>query len=100
MNQMAMMRLKKMQREMEAAQKKLQETVFTGTSAGIVTVQVRGDNEVVSIKIDPEAFESKDDIEMIEDSIVAAIADAKKKIDAETAKVLGPLAGGLPGGLF
>ncbi len=61
----------------------------------MVTVEVKGNHEVVSVKIDPDALESKDDIEMIEDTIVAALNDATKKLEAESQKVLGGF-----GGLF
>ena len=103
MNQQAMMRLKKMQKQMMDAQKQLEETVFTGSAGGgMVTVQVKGTHEVLSVTIDPEALESKDDIEMIQDSIVAALNDASKKIDSESQKLLGGFGGGLGGfgGLF
>lgn len=100
MNQQAMMRLKKMQKQMMEPQEKLEATVFTGTAGGgMVTVEVKGNHEVVSVKIDPDALESKDDIEMIEDTIVAALNDATKKLEAESQKVLGGFGGGF-GGLF
>ena len=100
MNQQAMMRLKKMQKQMMEAQEKLEATVFTGTAGGgMVTVEVKGNHEVVSVKIDPDALESKDDIEMIEYPIVAALNDATKKLEAESQKVLGGFGGGF-GGLF
>lgn len=100
MNQQAMMRLRKMQKQMEEAQAKLESTVFTGTAGGgMVTVEVKGTHEVVSIKIDPDALESKEDVEMIEDTIVAALNDANKKIESESQKVLGGFGGGF-GGLF
>ena len=100
MNQQAMMRLKKMQKQMMEAQEKLEATVFTGTAGGgMVTVEVKGNHEVVSVKIDPDALESKDDIEMIEETIVAALNDATKKLEAESQKVLGGFGGGF-GGLF
>ena len=103
MNQQMMMRLKKMQKQMMDAQKQLEETVFTGTAGGgMVTVEVKGTHEVLSITIDPDALESKDDIEMIQDSIVAALNDANRKLDNESQKVLGGFGGGLGGfgGLF
>ena len=103
MNQQAMMRLKKMQKQMMDAQKQLEETVFTGSAGGgMVTVQVKGTHEVLSVTIDPDALESKEDIEMIQDSIVAALKDASKKIDSESQKLLGGFGGGLGGfgGLF
>ena len=100
MNQQAMVRLKKMQKQMMEAQEKLEATVFTGTAGGgMVTVEVKGNHEVVSVKIDPDALESKDDIEMIEDTIVAALNDGTKKLEAESQKVLGGFGGGF-GGLF
>lgn len=89
-----------MQKQMMEAQEKLEATVFTGTAGGgMVTVEVKGNHEVVSVKIDPDALESKDDIEMIEDTIVAALNDATKKLEAESQKVLGGFGGGF-GGLF
>lgn len=95
-----MMRLKKMQKQMMEAQEKLEQTVFSGTAGGgMVRVEVKGTHEVVRISIDPDALESKDDIEMIEDSIVAALNDAMKKIDEESQKALGGFGGGF-GGLF
>ena len=103
MNQQAMMRLKKMQKQMMDAQKQLEESVFTGTAGGgMVTVEVKGTHEVLSVTIDPDALESKEDIEMIQDSIVAALNDASKKIDSESQKLLGGFGGGLGGfgGLF
>lgn len=99
MNQQAMMRLKKMQKQMMEAQEKLEKTIFTGTAGGgMVTVEVKGSHEVVSVKIDPDALESKEDIEMIEDTLVAALNDANKKLEAETQKVMGAFGGGF--GLF
>lgn len=102
MNQAAMMKIRKMQKEMMENQKRIEETVFTGKAGGgMVMVEVTGAHEVKKVTIDKDCFESKDDIEMIEDSIVAAFNDAMKQIDAETEKSLGGLSG-MPGlgGLF
>ena len=97
MNQQQIMRIKKMQKQMMEAQEKLESTVFTGTAGGgAVAVEVRGDHEVVSVKIDPEALE--DDVEMVQDMIVSALNDANKKIEAESQKLLGGFGGGM--GLF
>ena len=97
MNQAQMMRLRKMQKEMMEAQERLEQTVFTGTAGGgVVKVEVKGNHEVVSVEIDPEA--AKDDIEMVQDMIVLAINDANKKIEAETQKSLGGFGAGM--GLF
>jgi DNA-binding YbaB/EbfC family protein len=97
MNQQQMMKLRKMQKQMMEAQQKLEETIFTGTAGGgIVTVEVKGNHEVVSVNIDQEA--AQDDIEMVQDSIVLALNDANKKIEEESQKLLGGFGGGM--GLF
>ena len=97
MNQAQMMRLRKMQKQMMEAQEQLENSVFTGTAGGgVVEAQVKGNHEVVSIKIDPEAIE--DDLEMVQDMIVLALNDANKKIEAESQKLLGGFGGGM--GLF
>ena len=96
MNQQAMMRLKKMQKQMMEAQEKLEATVFTGTAGGgAITVKVKGSHEVVSVEIDEEL--AKDDLEMVQDMIVIALNDANKKIEVETQKSLGGFGGGIPG---
>ena len=77
MNQQAMMRLKKMQKQMMEAQEKLESTVFTGTAGGgVVTVEVKGSHEVLSVTIDEEA--AKDDLEMVQDMIVLALESSLK----------------------
>ena len=97
MNQAQMMRLRKMQKQMMEAQEQLENSVFTGTAGGgVVEAQVKGNHEVVSIKIDPEAIE--DDLEMVQDMIVLALNDANKKVEAESQKLLGGFGGGM--GLF
>lgn len=102
MNQAAMMKIKKMQKEMMENQKRIEETVFTGKAGGgMVSVEVTGSYEVKKVTIDKDAFESKEDIEMIEDSIQAAFNDAFKQISEETEKSMGAFSG-MPGlgGLF
>lgn len=97
MNQAQMMRLRKMQKEMMEAQERLEQTIFTGTAGGgVVKVEVKGNHEVVSVKIDEEA--AKDDIEMVQDMVALAMNDANKKIEAETQKSLGGFGAGM--GLF
>ena len=96
MNQQAMMRLKKMQKQMMEAQEKLEATVFTGTAGGgAITVKVKGSHEVVSVEIDEDL--AKDDLEMVQDMLVIALNEANKKIEAETQKSLGGFGGGFPG---
>ena len=94
MNQQQMLKLKKMQKQMMDAQAKLEASVFTGTAGGgMVTVEIKGTHEVLSVKIDPEALESKEDIEMIEDTLVAALNDANKKLEDATQKIMGGFGG-------
>ena len=94
MNQQQMMRLRKLQKQMEEAQAKLETTVFKGTAGGgVVSVEIKGSHEVVSVTIDPEA--AKDDIEMVQDMVVIALNDAMKKIDEESSKIMGGFGGGL-----
>lgn len=103
MNQQAMMKLRKMQKQMEEAQAKLEQTVYTGTAGGgMVKVEVKGNHEVLSVTIDPDALESKEDIAMIEDSIVAALNDANKKLEKDASETMGAFTGGFGGfgGLF
>lgn len=94
MNQQQMMRLRKLQKQMEEAQAKLEATIFKGTAGGgVVSVEIKGSHEVVSVTIDPEA--AKDDIEMVQDMVVIALNDAMKKIDEESSKIMGGFGGGL-----
>jgi len=61
---------------------------------GMVTVVVDGSKQIQSVKIDPEVV-SKDDVEMLQDMIVAAVNDANRKVDEELGKTVGGLMGGL-----
>jgi nucleoid-associated protein EbfC len=61
---------------------------------GMVTVVVNGTKQIQSLRIDPEVV-SKDDVEMLQDMIVAAVNDAHRKVDEELGKQMGGLMGGL-----
>lgn len=79
MNQQAMMRLKKCKTN-DGSTGKLEQTVYSGTAGGgMVCVRMKGNHEMVSVTIDPDAIESKEDIELLQDTIVAAVNDATKK---------------------
>lgn len=95
MNQM-LKKLQKMQKDMLQAQKDLEETVFTGTAGGVVSVEIKGDKQVVSLKIDPEAL-NPEDAELIQDMVVAAINQAMTEIDKKTQEVMAPYTQGIPG---
>jgi nucleoid-associated protein EbfC len=93
MNIQAMMQqAKEMQ---ERLQKQMAETRIDATAGGgMVTVTVNGAKQIQSLKIDPEVV-SKDDVEMLQDMIVAAVNDANRKVDEELGKTMGGLMGGL-----
>jgi DNA-binding YbaB/EbfC family protein len=61
---------------------------------GMVSVVMNGAKQIQSLKIDPEAV-SKDDVEMLQDLILAAINDAQRKADEEIQKQMGGMMGGL-----
>ena len=63
---------------------------------GMVTVVVSGDKQLQSIKIDPEVV-SKDDVEMLQDLILAAINDAHRKVDQHLSDQMSGIMGGLKG---
>lgn len=96
-NMQALMRqAQKMQEDMVKAQEELKSTEFTGSASGMVEVTMTGDKTVTSIKIKPEAVDP-DDIEMLEDLIVAAFNDANNKVTEESENAMGPYASMLGG---
>ena len=96
MNIQAMMKqAQKMQKDMMNAKEEIDKTVYTAKSS-FVTVEVMGNKEIKSVKIDMELIE-KDEIELLEDMILVAINDAMKQIDQETEKKLGKYTQGMPG---
>ena len=95
MNPAMMNKIRKMQREMMEAQKRLEESIFTGTAGGgMVKVEVKGDKTIVSIDIDADIL-NPEDKEMIQDTILMAINDAMRKVDEETQDVMGAFTGGM-----
>jgi DNA-binding YbaB/EbfC family protein len=89
-----------MQEKLQAAQARLAETLVEGAAGGgMVKVTLQGSGELKRVEIDPELL-APDEGEVLADLIVAAHADAKRKLDAEQAEtmkaVAGPLAG-MPG---
>ncbi len=95
MNQNMIRKLQKIQREMEEAQKEIEETVFTGSAGGIITIEMTGNKFVQNVEIDPECLD-KDDVEMLQDTMVAAINDVMNKIDKETEAVMSKYSAMLP----
>ena len=92
-----MKQAQKMQRQMEENQKALEEKSFTATAGGgAVEVTVSGKREVTGVKLAEEVVDP-DDIEMLEDLIVAATNEALRKVEEETTAVMSKLTGGLGG---
>jgi DNA-binding YbaB/EbfC family protein len=87
--------MKQAQQMQERLQKQMAELRVEATAGGgMVTVVVNGAKQVQSIKIDPEVV-SKDDVEMLQDMILAAVNDAQRKVDEELASKMGGLMPGL-----
>ena len=81
--------MKQAQQMQERLQKQMAELRVEGNAGGgMVVVTINGAKQVQSIRIDPEVV-SKDDVEMLQDLIVAAINDAHKKVDEELTRNVG-----------
>ena len=94
-----MKQAQKMQKQMEDATKELEEKEMTASAGGgVVEVTVSGKREVTKVKIDPEAVDP-DDVEMLEDLIMAAANEAIRKIDEYSQNTMGKITGGLGGGM-
>ena len=92
-----MKQAQKMQRQMEETQKALEEKSYEARAGGGVgTVTVSGKKEVTSVKIAEEVVDP-DDIEMLEDLIVAATNEALRAMEADSQAQLGKFTGGLGG---
>ena len=90
-----MKQAQQMQARMAELQAELANTEITGSSAGgMIEVTLTGKAEARKVKIDP-SLAGADDVEVLEDLIVAAINDAKTKVDARMAEKMSELAGGL-----
>ena len=92
-----MKQAQKMQKQMEEATKELQEKEVTSSAGGgVVEVTVSGNREVTKVKIDPEAVDP-DDVEMLEDLIMAATNEALRQIEEISAQSMSKITGGLGG---
>ena len=102
MNQMQMMKqAQKMQQDLLKMQQEMETKEYEATAGGgVVTAVANGKRELLRITIDPEAVDP-DDVEMLQDMVVAAANEALRKADAEQAASMSKLTGGLNlGGLF
>jgi len=90
-----MRQAQKLQDEIRRMQDEMADkTVEASAGGGMVTVVANGKQEILSIKIDPEVVD-RDDVEMLEDLIVAAVNEARKRSQDLMAAELGKLTGGL-----
>jgi DNA-binding YbaB/EbfC family protein len=90
-----MQQAQQMQSRLQEIQDELQQkTVSAAAGGGMVTVQADGKGQVRSVKIDPSVV-NPDDVEMLEDLVLVAVAEAQKKAAALAQEEMGKLTGGL-----
>jgi DNA-binding YbaB/EbfC family protein len=90
-----MKQVQKMQKQMQQAQEELKDKTVKGTSGGgMVTITANGHKEIIDIEIKPEAVDP-DDVEMLQDLILAAMNDALKQVDELVSKDMGKFTGGM-----
>ena len=102
MNQAAMMRqAQKMQQDMIRMQEEMERKTYSSTSGGgLVTATVNGKHELLSLEIKPDAVDP-DDVEMLQDMVIAAVNEAMRAADSDAAQNMSRLTGGLNlGGMF
>ena len=86
-----------MQRQMEETTKELEEKQYTASAGGgAVSVTVSGKKEILSVKLSEEVVDPED-IEMLQDLIVAAVNEALRKAEDAGAELMGKMTGGLGG---
>lgn len=92
-----MKQAQKMQRQMEEAQKELEEKEITATAGGgAVEITVSGKREITKVKLAEEVVDP-DDIEMLEDLIMAAANEAFRKLEEESQSSMSKITGGMGG---
>ena len=97
--QQLLMQAQKMQQALAAAQEELANAEVTGSAGGgLVTATLTGSGDVVAVTISPEAIDP-DDAETLQDLVVAALRDAQRAVNELAAQTMGPVTGGLGGGL-
>ena len=102
MNQAAMIKqAQKMQQEMLRMQEEMENKTYTCTSGGgMVSATVNGKHELVNLEIKPDAVDP-DDVEMLQDMIIAAVNEAMRTADVDAQNNMARLTGGLNlGGMF
>jgi len=102
MNMNMLKQAQKMQQDMMKMQQELQEKEYNATAGGgVVQATVNGKHELKNLVIDPEAVDP-DDVEMLQDMIVAAVNEAMRAADTDAASSMQKITGGMGGlgGLF
>ena len=102
MNQAAMMKqVQKMQQDMLKMPEEMENKTYTASAGGgMVKAEVNGKHEVISLEINPEAVDP-DDVDMLQDMIIAAVNEAMRAADTDSANNMSKFTGGLNlGGLF
>ncbi len=96
-----MMKMNQIMKQAQALQEKFKKQlddlrVEASSGGGMVTVQMSGNKTVLGVTIDPEVVD-KDDVEMLQDLVTAAVNEASRKVDEEAQSQLGSIAGNIPG---
>ncbi len=87
--------MKQAQQMQDRLQKQMAELRVEATAGGgMVTVVMSGNKQVLSLALDPEVV-SKDDVQMLQDLIVAAVNDAQRKVDEAMSQQMGGMMGGM-----
>jgi DNA-binding YbaB/EbfC family protein len=90
---------RKMMKQLQQAQERLQAEIAAilveaSAGGGVVTVQMDGQKQLRSLKIDPEVV-NREDVEMLQDLVLSAVNEAARKVEAEIQEKVGGLTGGL-----
>ncbi len=90
---------RKLMKQLQQTQERVQQEIAAlkieaSSGGGMVRVEMDGQKNLLSLKIDPEAV-NKDDVEMLQDLITAAVNEAARKTDAAVQERIGQLTGGL-----
>ena len=90
---------RKLMKQLQQAQERVQQEIAAlrieaSSGGGMVTVAMDGQKNVTSLRIDPEVV-SKDDVEMLQDLVLAAVNDAARKVDQAIQEKVGALTGGM-----
>ena len=93
------MNIQQMMKQAQQMQERLKQQVSeiraeASSGGGMVSVVVNGSKQIERLTIDPEVV-SKDDVEMLQDLILAAVNDAQRKVDDEVSRLVGGMMGGM-----